>query len=58
MGGYVEGQDPMLDDAIKMWPKILDFISIPINKSTKKSYQKSIPSETFTLSLCRVLTTP
>jgi len=37
MGGYVQGQDPMLDDAIKMWPKILDFISQKENEKTNFS---------------------
>jgi flagellum-specific ATP synthase len=27
MGGYTPGQDKDLDDAIAMWPKIIDFIS-------------------------------
>ena len=27
MGGYVEGQDSDLDQAVKLWPKIIDFIS-------------------------------
>mgnify|MGYP003323207155 CR=1 FL=1 len=27
MGGYVQGKDQILDEAILMWPKILDFIS-------------------------------
>ena len=37
MGGYVEGQDLMLDEAIKMWPKILDFISQKENEKTNFS---------------------
>jgi flagellum-specific ATP synthase len=27
MGGYVEGQDADLDQAVKLWPKIVEFIS-------------------------------
>ena len=27
MGGYTKGQDKDLDDAIAMWPKLIDFIS-------------------------------
>ena len=27
MGGYTQGQDKDLDDAIAMWPKLIDFIS-------------------------------
>ncbi len=27
MGGYTQGQDKDLDDAILMWPKLIDFIS-------------------------------
>ena len=37
MGGYVEGQDLVLDEAIKMWPKILDFISQKENEKTNFS---------------------
>ncbi len=40
MGGYVEGQDLMLDEAIKMWPKILDFISQKENE--KSNFSDSI----------------
>ena len=32
MGGYTNGKDKDLDDAILMWPKLLDFISQPNNK--------------------------
>ena len=34
MGGYVQGQDANLDEAISMWPKILDFISQKENEKT------------------------
>ena len=27
MGGYTQGQDKDLDDAITMWPKLIEFIS-------------------------------
>ena len=27
MGGYVQGKDTLLDEAITLWPKIIDFIS-------------------------------
>ena len=27
MGGYTQGQDADLDQAIQMWPKLIDFIS-------------------------------
>ena len=27
MGGYTHGHDKDLDDAISMWPKLIDFIS-------------------------------
>ena len=32
MGGYTHGQDKDLDDAIIMWPKLIDFISQPNNQ--------------------------
>ena len=35
MGGYVQGQDEKLDEAIVMWPKILQFISQKENEKTK-----------------------
>ena len=35
MGGYVQGQDEKMDQAISMWPKILDFISQKENEKTK-----------------------
>ena len=35
MGGYVQGQDEKMDEAIAMWPKILDFISQKENEKTK-----------------------
>ncbi len=35
MGGYVQGQDEKMDEAILMWPKILDFISQKENETTK-----------------------
>ncbi len=40
MGGYNQGQDRDLDDAIKMWPKIIDFISQPSKQ--KASYEESV----------------
>ena len=40
MGGYNPGQDKDLDDAIKMWPKIIDFISQPSKQ--KASYEESV----------------
>ena len=33
MGGYVQGKDALLDEAIALWPKIIDFIS---QKETEK----------------------
>jgi flagellum-specific ATP synthase len=26
MGGYVQGQDPDLDQAMQLWPSIMDFL--------------------------------
>ncbi len=40
MGGYVQGQDRMLDEAIAMWPKLLDFISQKENQ--KADYETSL----------------
>ena len=40
MGGYNPGQDKDLDDAIRMWPKIIDFISQPSKQ--KASYEESV----------------
>ena len=39
MGGYTHGQDKDLDDAIAMWPKLIDFISQ--NSSEKASFDSS-----------------
>ena len=40
MGGYNPGQDKDLDDAITMWPKIIQFISQPSKQ--KASYEESV----------------
>ena len=40
MGGYVQGQDKELDDAISMWPKIIDFISQKENETS--NYENSL----------------
>ena len=40
MGGYNPGQDKDLDDAIRMWPKIINFISQPSKQ--KASYEESV----------------
>ena len=40
MGGYVQGQDPILDEAISLWPKIVDFISQ--KEDQKIDYDESI----------------
>ena len=32
MGGYTQGQDPILDQAISIWPKITEFIKQKENK--------------------------
>ena len=40
MGGYNQGQDKDLDEAIMMWPRIIDFITQPNNK--KANYDSSI----------------
>ena len=39
MGGYTPGQDKDLDDAIAMWPKLIDFISQ--GSSEKASFESS-----------------
>ena len=39
MGGYTPGQDKDLDDAIAMWPKLINFISQ--SSSEKASYENS-----------------
>ena len=39
MGGYTSGQDKDLDDAIAMWPKLIDFISQ--GSSEKASFESS-----------------
>ena len=39
MGGYTPGQDKDLDDAIAMWPKIIDFISQ--SSSEKANFENS-----------------
>ncbi len=41
MGGYTHGQDKDLDDAITMWPKLIDFIS---QSSTEKANFESAKS--------------
>ena len=37
MGGYVQGKDILLDEAITMWPKIIDFISQKENEKINYS---------------------
>ena len=37
MGGYVQGKDTLLDEAIKLWPKIVDFISQKENEKINYS---------------------
>ena len=37
MGGYVQGKDTLLDEAITMWPKIIDFISQKENEKINYS---------------------
>ena len=39
MGGYTQGQDKDLDDAIAMWPKLIDFISQ--TNSEKASFESA-----------------
>ena len=39
MGGYVQGQDPELDVAIKLWPDIVGHISQ--NASEKANFEES-----------------
>ena len=39
MGGYTHGQDKDLDDAITMWPKLIDFISQ--SKSEKANFESA-----------------
>ena len=39
MGGYTSGQEKDLDDAIAMWPKLVDFISQ--SSSEKASFENS-----------------
>ena len=39
MGGYVQGQDPELDVAIKLWPDIVSLISQ--NASEKANFEES-----------------
>ena len=39
MGGYTPGQDKDLDDAIAMWPKLIDFISQ--SSSEKANFESS-----------------
>ena len=39
MGGYTQGQDKDLDQAIQMWPKLIDFITQPHNK--KSNFESS-----------------
>ena len=40
MGGYVQGKDTLLDEAITLWPKIIDFISQ--NENEKINYSECI----------------
>jgi flagellum-specific ATP synthase len=40
MGGYVQGKDALLDEAITLWPKIIDFISQ--NENEKINYSECI----------------
>ena len=42
MGGYTQGQDKDLDDAISMWPKLIEFIS---QANTKKASYESAKTE-------------
>ena len=37
MGGYTQGQDKDLDEAILMWPKLIDYISQ--SNSEKSDYE-------------------
>ena len=37
MGGYVQGKDKLLDEAITLWPKIIDFISQKENEKINYS---------------------
>ena len=37
MGGYVQGKDTLLDEAIILWPKIIDFISQKENEKINYS---------------------
>jgi flagellum-specific ATP synthase len=37
MGGYVQGKDTLLDEAITLWPKIIDFISQKENEKINYS---------------------
>ena len=46
MGGYTQGHDKDIDDAITMWPRIINFITQPHNQ--KADYEASI-SELLTL---------
>ena len=39
MGGYTQGQDQTLDQAISLWPKITEFIKQQENK--KESFSSS-----------------
>ena len=39
MGGYTQGQDKDLDQAIQMWPKLIDFITQPHNE--KSNFESS-----------------
>ena len=40
MGGYVQGKDALLDEAIALWPKIIDYISQ--KEDEKISYSECI----------------
>ena len=39
MGGYTQGQDQMLDNAVALWPKITEFISQ--NENQKEDFKSS-----------------
>jgi flagellum-specific ATP synthase len=45
MGGYVSGQDEDLDEAVKLWPLVVDFISqTPTQKTTLSESAQSLMS--------------
>ena len=41
MGGYTQGQDKDLDDAIKIWTKLIEFISQPQDQKADFESSKS-----------------